>query len=201
MTQQTGEPDAIIQATHLPWDTIGTESVAAREPEPVVPADPGLQPSRPVRSTGAWTIPAICVGVALIASCILIPAADENRRLAYEATGLRADLEQLQRQEAINDAFLKRVSDDPALSERLAQRQMKMVREGTSVLELKGEQLRSNPSPFVLTTLPPPDPLPEYRPVVGRFAELCRHPRTQLYMLGGGLLMIAVGLVLSHGQD
>ena len=185
----------------LPWDSIDARVASAPDPDPIAPIRTTDTAPAPARSTAVWTIPLICAGVALIASCLLIPAADENRRLAYEAQGLRADLEQLQKQAEMNDAFLKRVSDDPALAERLAARQMKMVREGTSVLELKGQEFQRNMSPFLLVTLPPPEPLPEYQPVGGRFAKLCRHPRTQLYMIGGGLLMIAVGLVLSHGQD
>ena len=181
-----------------PWDTVRIELSDAQDPAPLPPNPYSMGSARP---TGAWTIPLICIGMALIACCLLIPAADENRRLAYEAQELKADLEQLQKQAQMNDQFLKRVSDDPTLAERLAQRQMKMVREGTSVLELKGQALRANLSPFLLVTLPPPAPLPEYQPLGGRFASLCRHPRTQLYMIGGGLFMIAVGLVLSHGND
>src|SRR5947207_3635837 len=93
----------------------------------------------PPTGGGGWTIPMICIGVALIACCMLIPAAEENRRLAYERQRLRADLDQITKQIEINDEFLKRVADDPSLSERLAQRQMKMVREGSSVLSLRGE--------------------------------------------------------------
>jgi len=184
-----------------PWDTIEPESAAASEPDPQMPLSGSPYPTAPARSTGAWTIPLICAGIALIASCILIPAADENRRLAYEGQGLKADLGQLEKQVATNDEFLKRLGDDPTLAERLAQRQMKMVREGTSVLEIKGQALRSNVSPFLLVTLPPPTPQPDYRPVGGVFAGWCRQPRMQLYMIGGGLLMIAAGLVLSHGQE
>ena len=36
--------------------------------------------------------------------------------------------------------FLKRVADDPTLAKHLARRQMKMVPQGTSVLELKSQK-------------------------------------------------------------
>ena len=52
----------------------------------------------------AWTIPLLCAGIAVIACCLLIPAADENRRLAYERDKLKLDLEQIQKQIGINDA-------------------------------------------------------------------------------------------------
>src|SRR3954449_5992481 len=109
-------------------------------------------------SSGGWTIPLLCIGISLIACCLLIPAADENRRLVYEREKLKADIEQIHKQIEVNDEFLKRVADDPTLSERLAQRQMKMVRQGTSILELHGQAKTRDMSPFELVTLPPPPP-------------------------------------------
>ncbi len=85
---------------------------------------------------------------------------------------------------------------DPTLSERLARRQMKMVREGTSVLETKSAVGKEGLSPFLLVTLPPPAEMPAYEPVGGFLSELCRNPKSQLYLTGAGLLMIACGLVL-----
>jgi len=147
---------------------------------------------------GAFTIPLICIGIGLIALCLLIPAADENRRLAYERGRLKADLEQLHQQVATNDAFLRRVGDDAGLAERLARRQLKMVPEGTAVMDLKSEPPHAEMSPFLLVTVPPPAPMPPYRAVGGFLAEACRHPKTQLYLIGASLLMIASGLVLSR---
>src|SRR5437763_492680 len=110
---------------------------------------------------GGWTIPVLCVGVALIACCVLIPQADANRRLAYERAMLQADLESIEKQVAVNDQFLKKVADDPELAERLAQRQMKIIRAGTHVLDLKDD---TKMSPFQLVTVAPPPPLPPYQP-------------------------------------
>src|SRR6185312_7773701 len=120
----------------------------------------------------------------LIAMCMLIPAADENRQLAYETQKLQADLDQLEKQAATNEMFLKRVANDPVLAERLARRQLKMIPQGTSVLELKGEKNSTEMSPFLLVTVPPPAPLPPYRPVAGFLANACRHPKSQLYIIG-----------------
>lgn len=160
-------------------------------PDNAAPASPQSEPA------SAWTIPLLCFGVAMIACCCIIPGADENRRLAWERERLRADLTQIQKQLAVNEEFLKRVADDPGLLERLAQRQMKLVREGTSVLELRGQfDHKSDVSPFPLLTIPPPEPVAAYRPLGGVFSNLCRHPRSRLLILGGGLLMIACGLVL-----
>ena len=140
----------------------------------------------------------ICIGIALIACCVLIPAAEENRRLAYERQRLRADLDQITKQIEVNDEFLKRVADDPSLSERLAQRQMKMVREGSSVLALRGESSGREMSPYELTTLAPPLELPPYQPRGGMLGRLVSNPRGQLYMMGSGLILIAGGLVLGY---
>jgi hypothetical protein len=145
----------------------------------------------------AWTIPLLCAGIAIIACCMLIPAADENRRLVYERERLEVDLEQIQKQIAVNDEFLRRVADDPNLLERLAQRQMKLVREGTKVLELTGQSEQQDLSPYLLVTLPPPADLPPYHPIGGAFSGMCRHPRSRLLLMGGAMLLIATGLVMS----
>ncbi|HVT87299.1 MAG TPA: hypothetical protein VHD56_00450 [Tepidisphaeraceae bacterium] len=157
---------------------------------------PTSEPSSTPDRAGAWTIPLLCAGIALIACCLIIPAADENRRLTYEREKLRLDLEQIQKQVAVNKDFLQRVSGDPNLLERLAQRQMKLVREGTRVLELPDQDRRQEISPYLLVTLPPPAALVPYKPVGGVFSDLCRQPRPQLVMLGAGLLLVAVGMVL-----
>ncbi len=182
----------------LPWDTVTPEV----EWTPVV-VEQGEVPAKKEApaSGGGFTIPLICLGIGLIAMCLLIPAADENRQLVYERARLQMDLDQLQKQAATNDAFLKRVANDPTLSERLARRQLKMVPQGTSVLELKSEKNNTaDMSPFLLVTVPPPAPLPPYQPVGGFLADLCRHPKTQLYLIGAGMMMVACGLVMSRSE-
>ena len=146
----------------------------------------------------AWTIPLLCAGIAIIACCLLIPAADDNHRLVYERETLRLDAEQIHKQVAMNDEFLHRVADDPVLLQRLAQRQMKLVREGTSVLELNGQSDHTDLSPYLLVSVPAPADLPPYRPMGGIFATLCRYPRTRLFLMGGGLLLMATGLVMGN---
>src|SRR5918993_5759938 len=192
-----------------PFDLIAPEASASSRPAASAPAMPApaiasLEPSESsdlqfvrVRSkSSVWTIPLLCAGIAILACCLLIPAADENRRLTWERERLKADLEQIQKQVSVNDSFLQRLMADPTLSERLARRQMKMVREGTSVLETKTAVGKEELSPFLLVTLPPPAEMPEYQPVGGMLAEVCRNPKSQLYLTGAGLLMIACGLVL-----
>jgi hypothetical protein len=192
-------------------DPVGEEMAEPAAAPPASGASPALPPpplswSSPQSqksSGGAFTIPLICLGVGVIAMCLLIPAADEVRKLAYERDRLKADLEQLQKQVATNDAFLHRVANDPVLAERLARRQLKMVPEGTAVLDLKSAQTTTpaqDMSPFLLVTVPPPAPMPPYRPVGGVLAAACRHPKTQLYFIGASLMAIASGLVLSRSS-
>jgi hypothetical protein len=203
--------EALAEDIALPWDTV--DPVADIETEPALPepdapdvvASDGIAPApvaakvrRPPTGGGALTIPLICLGFGLIAMCLLIPAADENRKLAYERQRLQADLEQLQKQVKANDAFLQRVADDPTLAERLARRQMKMVPEGTAVLQLKSAKPETDLSPFLLVTVPPPAPMPAYRPVAGFLATACRNPKMQLYLIGAGMMLVASGLVLSR---
>jgi hypothetical protein len=188
-------PDVIDDT---PWSSIDTVVEVSSEPTEV---DGAAEPSAaaPPSGGGLFTIPLIALGIGIIAMCLLIPAADENRRLAYERDKLQLDLEHLKHQAATNEAFLKNLSNDPTLAERLARRQMKMVPQGTSVLELKSQSSAADMSPFVLTTVPPPAPLPPYRPVGGFLADACRHPKTQLYLIGAGMMMIACGVVM--GRD
>ena len=217
----------------LPWETVGAEDPPAapvEEPEVVavavdeeaaddagavdyespVPAEPlvdEVDALGPAPRGGGWTLTLLCAGIALIACCVLIPQADANRRLVYEREKLKLDLESIRKQVAINDDFLKRVADDPTLAERLALRQMKIIRKGTRVLELKSQR-RAVPvgsasplpaademSPFHLVHVAPPPPLPPYKPVGGLLAGLCYNPHTRLYLSGVALLLMAVGLV------
>ena len=138
----------------------------------------------------------ISAGIGLIALCLLIPQADENRLTAYECQKLKMDLEHLDKQVAVNQEFIERLGRDPALVERLAQRQMKFIRSGTKVLELDEPTLSGEESPFSLVSIAPPPKLlpPELRS--GRMAELCRDAKVRLYIIGTAMMLIACGLVL-----
>jgi hypothetical protein len=172
-----------------PWDI--------EDPTAEQPAPPEPEAAAPRRGGGILTIPLLCVGIAIIACVCLLPLADENHQLAWEREKLKADLKQLKEQGRVNAEFLTKVADDPTLAERLAQRQMKYIREGSSILTLKG-QAKEEMSPFHLVSVPPPPPMPPYEPVGGALATLVRQPRAQLYLCGLALLLIAAGLVLGY---
>jgi hypothetical protein len=155
---------------------------------------------------GGWTIPVLCAGISIIACCLLIPLCDANRRAAYEKLRLRRDLESLQHQVATNDEFLRKVSDDPTLAERLAQRQLRKVRAGMHDVPLnddaglgRSKAAFGSMSPFGIVAVPPPPPLAPYHPVGGRIATLCYNPHTRLYLTGVGLMFLAMGLVMGYG--
>ena len=188
------------------------------EYESPLPAEPLMDDLGPPPRGGGWTVVSLCLGIGIIACCVLIPQADANRRLAYERQKLTSDLESIRKQVATNDEFLRRVADDPNLAERLAQRQMKIIRQGTRVLELKktaqqagatgaaaGPARATNGltpdemSPFHLVQVAPPPPMPPYQPRGGVIAGLCHRPRSRLYLIGTGLFLMAVGLVLGFG--
>ena len=193
---------------HTPWEALeltpadapGMTEAEEEAVDPVVMEEKKADDAEPGSCGGGlFTIPLLCLGLGIIACCVLIPAADENRRLAYERDKLQLDLDHLKNQAATNDAFLKNLANDPTLAERLARRQMKMVPQGTSVLELKSQKSAGDMSPFVLVTVPPPAEMPPYKPVGGFLSDACRHPKTQLYLIGGGMMMIACGVVM--GRD
>jgi hypothetical protein len=192
------DDDVIIDVDPLPSDDLPAPEVGEAGDVATEPSTESDEPSPAIVGGGGWTIPLICIGMAIIACCVLVPAADENRRIAYETQRLQADLAQIKDQIQMNDQFLRRVSEDPSLSERLAQRQLKIIREGTGVLTLKGQSTSREMSPFDLVTLPPPPELPPYEPIGGAMSALCRHPRTRLYGLGVGMILVAAGLVLGY---
>jgi hypothetical protein len=143
-----------------------------------------------------WTIMLISAGIGLIACCLLIPQSDENQLLAYDCQKLKLDLEHLDKQVAVNQEFINRLGRDPALGERLAQRQMKFIRAGAKVLELDERMLPGEESPFSLVSIAPPPRLPPPQLRSGTMAELCRDPKIRLYTIGTGMMLIACGLVL-----
>lgn len=168
---------------------------------PVLQAQSPAEPAPAADRGGAqgWTLVLVSLGIVIIAWCILIPQADENRKLAYEVAKLRQDLDHVTRQVQSNDEFIRRVGHDPGLAERLAQRQMRLIRKGSDVLKLdeNDDEIRSA---FLLAAVPPPVPLPPLELKGGRLANLCRDGRTRLYLIGAGLMLLATGLVLGHGD-
>jgi len=169
--------------------------MASNDKTPATPL--GDDPPPNLRSCGgSWTIPMLCAGIGLIAACVLIPLSEENRQLVYEREQLRLDLVQIQKQVTVNDEFLKNLGDDPTLAERLAQRQMKTIREGSEVVDLESTSGKQEMSPFLLVSLPPPAPMPAYAPVGGRLATLCLTGKSRLFLVGCGLMLCAGGLVL-----
>ena len=187
------EPNPPTQAA----DASGAPDTPAA-PRPVVEVPQPVPPSAMHSGHQGWTFILLSLGIGVIACCMLIPAADENHRLVFEVSKLSRDLEHLQRQAAINDEFLARVGHDPSLSERLAQRQMRFVPKGTTTIKL--EEPVGTPgdrsSPWALVTLPSPELMPELKLGGGKLAELCRDSRSRLYLLGSGLMLMAMGLVL-----
>jgi hypothetical protein len=161
-------------------------------------------PPRETAETGAWTISVLCMGLGLIAACILIPQADANRRLVYAREQLRLELQNIQQQTSVNREFLTKMEVDPQLTERLAQREMRAVEQGEAVVNVNGDAgsasgataAAERMSPFTLVKVPPPPALEPYQPVGGTFADLCRNPGTHMYVLGTGMIMVAGGLVL-----
>jgi hypothetical protein len=177
------------------WQSAEPQVEEQAEPEPTPASVGNAEPPE----KGGWMISLLCIGIALIAICLLLPMANENHELAYQKQKLSIDLEQIKKQLDVNNEFLTKVADDPTLAERLAERQMKFVREGTDVLDLP-EQGQPQSSPFMLVALPPPNPMPPYQPLGGTLAIVGRNPHLRMMILGIGLLLAAAGIVLDGGN-
>jgi hypothetical protein len=197
-----------IPEEETPEPAPSLEPVRGEESEPIESPAPALAHS------GAWTVALLCIGLFVTSACVLLPQVDANRRMVYDREKLRLDLQQIQKQVAVNREFLGKVESDPQLSERLALRQMRVVRPGERVLDFKNEQLdepgaptagsaeseAAQMSPFMIVNVPPPPPLPEYEPVGGFLGAICLDQRFQLYLLGGALFCVAAGLVLGDPE-
>lgn len=212
---QTQGSDAAQAPPESP--AINDESaVAVQSPEPTEPAPetPAESPSpagnpvalhapspskpRPAEQTtgGWWTLPAMCLGIGLIACSIIVGQVEENRQMAWQKNKLQMDLEYLQKQAATNQEFLDKLKTDANLVERLAQRQMKLVREGAAVLELDGSSNEQTSSAFKLVRTPPPPEVEPYRPSASLLSRLFGDARRRLYASGFGAFLVAMGLVM-----
>jgi hypothetical protein len=154
---------------------------------------------------GGWTIGILLIGLTAIAVCVLIPQADANGRLAYERSKLQADLQQINEQASVNEAFLAKIESDPQLAQRLAQRQMKFIRQGESLLPLKSSTsgdytVAAEISPYSLVRVPPPPALPPYEPAGGLLGQWLLDSHVRLYCLGGGLFLVAMALVVGSNE-
>jgi hypothetical protein len=147
-----------------------------------------------------WSIPLLCLGLGIIAVCILVPSAEANKRLTADRDKLTRDLAFVQSQVAANQEFLNEAGTDPEITERLAQRQFRQIRQGTAVLELKGLSKNLAMSPYEIMNVPPPEPVNEYHPLSGFLGDICGDARKQMYSVALGMFMVAVSLVLS-GTD
>jgi hypothetical protein len=145
------------------------------------------------------TLTALMAGLAVIAMCVIVPQADANRRMAYEHDRLMADLDQINHQKSVNEEFIAKLDSDPQLAQRLAQRQMRMMPQGESLLAYKTSGPTTGAgvvSPFTLVHVPAPEALPPYQAAGGVLGEWLLDSHVRLYCLGAGLYVVAMGLVL-----
>lgn len=183
-----------------------TQQRTPQQPRPARPVAPAASSEKTAAANdqpvdSVWTLPLLCLGLGIIACCVIVPATDANRKMVLERDKLNRDLAAVDKQLAVNDAFLKRVSDDPELAERLAQRQMKFIREGTQVLKLQQPQPGSDQmSPFLLTAMPGAAPMAKIPPRPGILGRLSGNTKMQLYAIGVGLLLLAISLVLGSSS-
>jgi hypothetical protein len=143
-----------------------------------------------------FSLPLLALGLGIIAVCVLVPAADANKRLTADRDKLQRDLTQIESQISANQEFLASAKTDPEIAERLAQRQLKQIRTGTTVLELSGITQKVESSPFEMVSVPPAPPINAYQPLQGILGDICRDTREQMYAVGLGMFMVATALVL-----
>jgi hypothetical protein len=157
---------------------------------------------------GVWALPVLALGLGLIACCFVIPAADDTRAVMFERERLKAEMESLSRQVALNEEFLERIHSDRELALRLAARQRTETEEGVGILTPSWGQGPGGGglgnlamSPFALVSaepaLQPTGPAPARG---GKLAAFCRDPRARLVVLGLGLFACMIGLLGGGGQ-
>jgi len=187
-------------ATGAPVATIVPDTTPARgtEPMPAAPSAIALPPAATSSSdSGAWwTIPLLCIGICMIGCALVIGQVESNRQLAWQRNKLKQDYEFLQRQTTVYEEFLKDIQSNPTLAERLAQRQMKEVRQGTAVLDVPALGRQDDRNPFALVNIAPPPPLLPYQPRPSVLGWLCGTEQRRLIMTAMGLFLVAAGLVL-----
>lgn len=140
----------------------------------------------------AWTIPLLCLGAAIVACCLIFPAIDANRALAAQRAQLAAQLAHLDEQIRVNEEFLARLGADPVLAERLALRQMSLIRPERGVLALGGQADTEVLSPLRMLSVPPPVLRPGPEPASALLAD----PSRRVWILGLGSLLLLAGLLL-----
>jgi hypothetical protein len=202
--EDSAEDSRGVSAT--PFDALsGYDEIDSEKTDPDHATVGEEEPALPGKKLdgGGWTVAILCMGLGLIAACIVIPQADVNRRLVYEREQLKLDLTQVQKQIALNKEFLLKMESDPQLTERLAQREMRTVKQGEAVVAVnsssdstKAGSSAEKMSPFGIVNVPPPAKLAPYQPVGGMFAQWCRDPGSHMYVLGAGMLLVAIGLTL-----
>lgn len=144
-------------------------------------------------------MPALVVGWAVIGVCLVLPQVEANRRVRYDLDRLRAEQARIEDQIKVNDEFLAKVSVDPTLMARLAQRQLRLVPGGMEPLELSGMSGESR-NPFQLVTVPPVPAQAPYQPFGGEWLAPVMDDRKRLYLLAGSFLLVAMGLILDGGR-
>ncbi len=200
------DPAAAVSAEPPPLEQSSETNLSSPEPAEVPVEVASIPPTPPVAkpqpSTGAWwTIPMICVGLMMVACALIVGQVEINRQVAWQRNKLKIDLDYLQEQIKQNEEFLKRIQTDPTMAERLAQRQMKQVREGSAILDVPGLPHQNDRNPFQLTTIPPPKRLAPYRPSGDLLTTLFADQQRALAAIGLGLLLVAVGLVLGGPNE
>jgi hypothetical protein len=140
-----------------------------------------------------WAIPLLCAGLAGLAVCLILPAADEDRRLVREQAALQRELDHLHAQADRYDAFLDRLGRDSELAARLAVRQLNRRDEGSATVDWHANATGVGRSPFVMLAVEEPPPVPPAQ-ALPQAARWLAHPRHRLWLGGGCLLAILLGL-------
>jgi hypothetical protein len=144
----------------------------------------------------------IAAGLAIVAAAMLLPLREENRQLTHDSLQLQREVDHLKRQIEVNRSFLSDIMTDPQLALRLAMRQNAPVETPGTRIDLGpgAKSPASQPfgqSPFQITYLPPPEPLPPYQSDLPRLAQAWFvDPSRRLLSIGVGVFFIAAGIIL-----
>jgi len=157
--------------------------------------DPVTRTLLPVWRKIPVTFLLVLIGLVMIGLCVVIPAREANRQLAWDLQKLKNEVAHVEKQVAVNKDFLNSIPTDPALVDRLAMRQLKLSDSTKQEVRFDASGTGFMLSPFALMRIGPAEQTGAYQPDWPITAQIFCTPSIRIFFLTGGLLLVGIGLL------